>query len=76
MIRDELEEIIITTLGVKKEQVKEDAKFIEDLGADSLDVTELILNVEDKFNIKIKEDDVGKFKKVKDLIDYIEDKNI
>ncbi|MDE1920515.1 MAG: acyl carrier protein [Candidatus Omnitrophica bacterium] len=69
------EEIINTIskiLGVKKEEIKGDSRLIEDLGADSLDIAELILNIEDQFNIKISEDEVGKFKTVKDVIDYFD----
>ncbi len=69
--KSELIEIITVTLGVNKEDVKDDSLFVEDLGADSLDLTELILNIEDRFNIKIDDTQVGKFKKVIDVLDYL-----
>jgi acyl carrier protein len=69
--KDALINIISECLGVKKEEIKSESKFVEDLAADSLDVAELIVNIEDKFNLKINEADVDKFQKVKDLADYL-----
>ena len=68
---NELRNIISTTLGIKKEDIKDDSKFIDDLGADSLDIAELVLNIEDHFNIKVNDEEVGKFKTVKDVMDYL-----
>ena len=70
--KNKLKSLIGETLGVKVEDIKEDSKFIEDLGADSLDITELVLNIEDYFKIKIPDNEVGKFKTVKDLITYLD----
>ena len=67
-----LKSLIGEVLGVKEENIKEDSKFIEDLGADSLDVTELMLSIEDQYKIKIPDDEVGKFKTVKDLMVYLD----
>jgi len=74
--KNKLKSIIGETLGVKEENIKEDSKFIDDLGADSLDVTELVLSIEDQFNIKIPDEEVGKFKTVKDLIVYLEGRGV
>lgn len=70
--KNKLINLIAETLGVKSENIKEDSRFIEDLGADSLDVTELMLSIEDQFNVKISDDEVGKFKTVKDLMVYLD----
>ena len=70
--KNKLNQLISETLGIKIENIKEDSRFIEDLGADSLDVTELMLNIEDQFQIKISDDEVGKFKTVKDLMVYLD----
>jgi len=69
--QDKLIGLIAETLGVKEENIKEDSRFVEDLGADSLDVTELLLGIEDQFSIKIPDDEAGKFKTVKDLMVYL-----
>lgn len=73
-IEEKVKQIIIDQLGVKAEDVKPDASFLEDLGADSLDLTELIMNMEDAFSITIDENDAQKMLKVKDAISYIESK--
>jgi len=70
--KNKLNQLISETLGIKIENIKEDSRFVEDLGADSLDVTELMLNIEDQFQIKISDDEVGKFKTVKDLMVYLD----
>ena len=69
---DKVKKIIIDQLGVTEEQVKPDASFVEDLGADSLDLTELIMAMEEEFDIEIADDDAQKILKVQDAIDYIE----
>lgn len=65
-------EIIVDQLGVTAEQVKPEASFVEDLGADSLDLTELIMAMEEEFDIEIADEDATKLLKVKDAIAYIE----
>jgi acyl carrier protein len=69
---DKLKEILVDVLGVKAEDVKTESKFIDDLGADSLDLVELIMAFEDKFNIEISDEDAEKIITVKDALDYIE----
>lgn len=75
MSREELFEqvkaVIVEQLGVDEEKVTENATFIEDLSADSLDVVELIMTLEEKFEIEIPDSDAEKITTVKDVIDYI-----
>ena len=66
--------IIVDQLGVNAEEVKPEASFVEDLGADSLDLTELIMAMEEEFDIEIADDDAQKILKVQDAISYIESK--
>ena len=67
--------IIVDQLGVSAEEVKPEASFVEDLGADSLDLTELIMAMEEEFDIEIADDDAQKILKVQDAISYIENWN-
>ncbi|MCG8530506.1 MAG: acyl carrier protein [Desulfovibrionales bacterium] len=66
-----VKQIIIEQLGVSEEEVKNDASFVEDLGADSLDLTELIMAMEEEFGVEIDDDDAQKILKVQDAYDYI-----
>ncbi|MDR2055577.1 MAG: acyl carrier protein [Desulfovibrio sp.] len=66
--------IIVEQLGVSQDEVKPEASFVEDLGADSLDLTELIMAMEEEFDIEIADDDAQKILKVKDAVAYIENK--
>ena len=66
--------IIVDQLGVSAEEVKPEASFVEDLGADSLDLTELIMAMEEEFDIEIADEDSQKILKVQDAISYIESK--
>lgn len=69
---DKVKEIIIDRLDVEADKVTEDAQFIEDLGADSLDTYELLQGVEEEFNISISEDEAQGFKKVSEVVAYID----
>ncbi|MEO0096233.1 MAG: acyl carrier protein [candidate division WOR-3 bacterium] len=71
---DEVRNIIVEQLHVPPEKVNPDAKFIEDLGADSLDTVELIMAFEEKFNIQIPEEDAQKLDTVGKAIAYLEEK--
>ena len=71
---DKLKEILIDVLGVKEEDIKAESKFVDDLGADSLDLVELIMSFEDKFSIEISDEDAEKIVTVKDALDYIDAK--
>jgi acyl carrier protein len=66
-----VKQIIIEQLGVSEEEVKNNASFVEDLGADSLDRPELIMAMEEEFGVEIDDDDAQKILKVQDAYDYI-----
>lgn len=68
---DEIKRIIIEQLDVEEYEISEDSLFIEDLGADSLDIIELLEEIKEQFNVSIEQDEVKNIKRVKDLIEYI-----
>jgi acyl carrier protein len=69
---EKVREIVIDQLDVKAEKVTEEASFIEDLGADSLDTVELVMALEEKFDIEIPDEDAEKIKTVRDAVEYID----
>jgi acyl carrier protein len=69
---DKIKEIIIDKLGVDEGKITEDAKFIDDLGADSLDTVELIMQFEEEFNIEIPDEDAETITTVGKAVTYIE----
>jgi acyl carrier protein len=69
---EKVKEIIIEQLDVQSDQVTADASFIEDLGADSLDTVELVMALEENFDIEIPDEDAEKIKTVRDAVDYID----
>ena len=71
---DKIKSIVVDQLGVDEDQVTEDASFVDDLGADSLDTVELIMAFEEEFDIEIPDEDAQKIKTVKDVMEYIESK--
>ena len=71
---DKVKEIIVEQLSVNPEQVTPEAKFIEDLGADSLDVVELVMAFEEHFSIEVPDEDAEKLASVGDVLRYIEEK--
>ncbi|OIN99438.1 MAG: acyl carrier protein [Desulfovibrionaceae bacterium CG1_02_65_16] len=71
-VAEKVKGIVVEQLGVSADEVKPEASFVEDLGADSLDLTELIMAMEEAFDIEIDDEDAQKILKVKDAIDYIE----
>jgi acyl carrier protein len=73
-IEDKVKEIIVDQLGVEAEQVKPEASFIDDLGADSLDTVELVMAFEEEFDLEIPDEDAEKIKSVGDAITYIKSK--
>lgn len=73
-VAEKVTKIIVDQLGVNADEVKPEASFVEDLGADSLDLTELIMAMEEEFDIEIADDDAQKILKVQDAISYIENK--
>ena len=66
-------EIIIDQLGVDEKQVNSEASFIDDLGADSLDTVELVMALEEEFDIEIPDEDAEKISTVQNAVDYIKD---
>lgn len=73
-VAEKVKSIIAEQLGVKIEEVKPEASFIDDLGADSLDTVELIMALEEQFNVEIPDEDAEKMVKVADAIKYVEEK--
>ena len=71
---DKVRDIIEKELGVEREKLSDDASFIEDLGADSLDIVELVMEFEKEFNIDIPDEDAEKLRTVGDAIKYLNDK--
>ena len=70
---EKVKEIVVNQLGVSPDQVTDDAKFIEDLGADSLDQVELVMALEEEFGADIPDEDAEKLATVGDAIKYIEE---
>ena len=70
-VEEKVKKIIVDQLGVSADEVTTDASFVEDLGADSLDLTELIMAMEEEFGIEIGDEDAQKILKVKDAVAYI-----
>ena len=71
-VAEKVKSIIAEQLSVDEEEVTNDASFVEDLGADSLDVVELVRAFEEEFGTEIPDDDAEKITKVKDAIEYID----
>ena len=69
---DKVKAIVVEQLGVDEAEVTIDSTFIDDLGADSLDIVELIMAFEEEFNVEIPEDVAEKIKTVKDTVEYID----
>lgn len=69
-----VKDLIAESLGVNPNEVVADASFIDDLGADSLDIVELVMAIEKEFNIEIPDEDAEKISTVQDAIDYIHNK--
>jgi len=70
-VEEKVKKIVAEQLGVSEDQVKPEAKFVEDLGADSLDLTELIMAMEDEFDVEIDDEQAQKIRTVQDAIDFI-----
>jgi acyl carrier protein len=73
-VADRVKDIIVDQLGVNADQVTPEAKFIEDLGADSLDTVELVMAFEEEFGAEIPDEDAEKLQSVGDVIKYIEER--
>jgi len=72
---DKIKEVVAEQLDVSVDEIKEDSKFVEDLGADSLDVVELVMALEEEFGVEIPDEDAEKIQTVKDALDYIKSKS-
>lgn len=71
-MEDRVKEIIAEQLGVDGDQVTDNASFTDDLGADSLDTVELVMALEEEFDLEIPDEDAEKITRVKDAVEYIE----
>lgn len=71
-IEERMKKIIVEQLGVKEEDVKPEASFVEDLGADSLDTVELVMALEEEFDIEIPDEEAEKITTVQSAIDYVQ----
>ena len=72
-IFEQVKEVVVEQLNVNPDEVKMESKFVEDLGADSLDVVELVMALEEKFGIEIPDDQAEKIQTVGDAVKYIEE---
>ncbi len=73
MVFDKVKELISEQLDVKADDITEDSSIQDDLGADSLDVVDLVMAIEDEFSVEIPEDQVENIKTVGDIVKFIED---
>lgn len=71
MVYEKVKDIVVEQLGVKPEDLSMQSSFIDDLGADSLDIVELIMALEEEFNLEISDEDAEKISTVGDVVDYI-----
>ncbi len=71
-VESKVKEIVIEQLGVSSDEIKPTSSFVEDLGADSLDLTELIMAMEEEFDIEIDDEDAQNITNVQDAVKYIE----
>jgi acyl carrier protein len=71
-VQEKIKQIIVDELGVDEAEVTENARFIEDLGADSLDLVELVMRFEEEFGIEIPDEDAEKIQAVRDAFNYVE----
>ena len=72
-MEERIKEIIADQLGIDVDQIKPESKFVDDLGADSLDVVELIMAFEEEFDVEIPDEDAEKIQTVGDVINYIKE---
>lgn len=72
-VMDKVKEIVVEQLGVDEEEVKPGAAFVDDLGADSLDVVELVMALEEEFNVEIPDEDAERISTVTEAVTYIEE---
>jgi len=70
-VKDKVHDIIVTELGVEKEKLRDDAAFVDDLGADSLDTVELVMAFEEEFDIEIPDEDAETLMTVGNAVEYV-----
>ena len=73
-VEDRVSEIIVEQLGITKEEIVPEASFIDDLGADSLDIVELVMAMEETFDIEIPDDDAEKIQTIGDAFSYVKER--
>ena len=73
-VEDKIKEIIVEQLGVAAEEVVPEASFIDDLGADSLDIVELVMANEEEFGLEIPDEDAERMQNIGDVISYVEER--
>ena len=73
-IFDKLKELVVDQLGVEEDEVTMEASMQDDLGADSLDLVDLVMSVEEEFGVKVADEDLENIKTVGDILNYIEDR--
>ena len=71
-IEERVKKIVVEQLGVKEEEAKNEASFVDDLGADSLDTVELVMALEEEFDIEIKDEEAEKITTIQQAIDFIQ----
>jgi acyl carrier protein len=74
-LMEKVTKVVVEKLGVKEEQVKLESSFVDDLGADSLDRVELVMALEDEFDIEIPDEEAEKLVKVSDALNYVKSKS-
>ncbi len=72
-IIDKVKSIIVEQLGVEEEDIKMEASFVDDLGADSLDIVELVMALEEEFDLEIPDEDAEKIRTVGEAVKYIQE---
>jgi acyl carrier protein len=73
-LEERIAEIIVEQLGVSREEISPDASFVEDLGADSLDIVELVMAMEEEFDVEIPDDDAARIERIRDAVAYLKQK--
>ncbi len=73
-VQSKLKEIVVDRLNAEEDQIKPEASFVEDLGADSLDIVELIMGIEEEFDIEIPDEDAEKLTTVGEAMEYVKAK--
>jgi acyl carrier protein len=73
-VEDKVKEIIVDQLGVSADEVVNEASFIDDLGADSLDIVELVMAIEEEFGIEVPDEDAERMQNIGDVVSYVQEK--